>query len=90
MENFQDRCQSSQVLTPVSDNAMLTEILKTNPGATSQTLQGSVIMLNIKDYDNTIRKRLNEYGLFGRDKKALLFKKSMAVLFRFRTNHKTS
>jgi len=31
-----------------------------------KTLQASVSMLNVKVHDNTVRKRLNKYGLFGR------------------------
>ena len=65
--------------TPRSDHAMLREIAK-NPGVTSQTLQASVSMLNVKVHDSIIRKRLNKYGLFGRvaRRKPLLSKKNMA------------
>ena len=35
-----------------------------HPRATSQTLQASVSMLNVKVHDSTIRNRQNKYGLF--------------------------
>jgi len=41
-------------------------MLLKSPRATSQTLQASVSMLNVKVHNSTIRKRLNKYGLFGR------------------------
>nr|XP_028576306.1 zinc finger protein 577-like isoform X2 [Podarcis muralis] len=47
--------------TPRSDRAMLREIAK-NPRVTSQALQASVSMLNVKVHDSTIRKRLNMLG----------------------------
>jgi len=40
--------------------------LAKNPRATSQTLQASVSMLNVRVYDSSIRKRLNKYDSFGR------------------------
>ncbi|XP_053577468.1 uncharacterized protein LOC128666737 isoform X3 [Bombina bombina] len=48
--------------TPRSDRAMLREIAK-KPRVTSQTLQASVSMLNVKVHNSTIRKRLNKYDL---------------------------
>ena len=67
-----------------------------NPRATSETLQASVIMLNVKVQDSTIRKKLNKYGLFGRVAgKSLFFLKrtwqhSLCLQSWIWTNHKTS
>jgi len=57
---------------PRSDCAMLRETVE-NPRATSQTLQASVSMLNVKVHDSKVRKRLNKYGLSGRDAGESLF-----------------
>ena len=51
--------------TPWSDCSMFRDTVK-NPRATSQTLQASVSMLNVRVYDSSIRKRLNKYDSFGR------------------------
>jgi len=61
VENIQDSCQSSQEWTSQQAHPKVK-----NPIVTSQTLQASVSMLNIKVHDSTIRNRLNKYGLFGR------------------------
>jgi len=52
--------------TPRSDHAILRETAK-NAQAPFQTLQASLSMLNVKVHDSTIRKKLNKYGLFGKD-----------------------
>lgn len=51
----------------------------------SQTLQASVCMLNIKVHASVIGKRLNKYDLFGRvsNKKFCNSKKNMAEQLRF-------
>jgi len=36
------------------------------PRVTSQTLQASVKLFNVKVHDSAVRKRLNKCGLFGR------------------------
>lgn len=67
---------------PRSDCAILRQTWKKRkPRATSQTLQASVSMLNVKVYDSSVRKRLNKYGLFRRvtRSKPQLSKKNMAV-----------
>ena len=46
----------------MSDCAML----RKKQRVTSQTLQAAVCMFNFKVHNSTVRKRLNEYGLFER------------------------
>jgi len=59
-----------------------------NPRATTQTLQASVIKLNVKVHDRTITKK-KKYGMFGRvaRRKLLLSKKNMAAWLRFANLH---
>jgi len=54
------RIEHPSKLTTRSDNPMFRENGK-NPRATSQTLQTSVIMLNIRGHDSVSRKRLNKF-----------------------------
>ena len=84
VENIQDSCQSSQEWTSQQVHPKVK-----NPRATSQTLQASVSVLNVKVHDSTIRKRLNKYGLFGRVGGESLFslKSLQSCIW---TNHKTS
>ena len=67
-ETFKDDCRSwtSQQVHPKVRLCNAQRKCKKTPRATSQTLQASVIMLNVKVHDSTVRKRLNKYGLFGR------------------------
>ena len=74
---------------------MSKEIAK-NSRATSQILQASVRMLNVKVHDCTIRRRLNKHGLFGRVAGESLFslkrtcQHSLGLQSYICTNHKTS
>ena len=70
LENVPDRCHLPRSgflskLTPSSGHLMIRDTAK-NPVATSQTLQASVSMLNVKVHEIRSKKKLYKYGLFGR------------------------
>ena len=67
---------------------MVRETAKT-PRVTSQILQASANMLNVKVHDTTNIKILNKYGLFGRGarRKILFSKKDVAAWLRFAKLH---
>lgn len=58
------------------------EKLKKNPRAVSEILQGTVVMLNVKVREKTIKNRPNKYGLFNREKKL-----KVTLWFRFGKLH---
>jgi len=67
VENLENLPRSglSCKFTSRSARAMFREIAK-HPRATSQTLQASINMLNVKVHDSTVRNRLDKFSMFER------------------------